>query len=108
MVSDKLLITDCKMNVSRNGNFQQLPWYNCQSLVTKDIESPIHYQYPKRYNMRIDTDRYWVYNSSVNLIKVNKLVYVASRAYQFGQQYAIILVWKAWSDALNQLNVLKY
>ena len=40
--------------------------------------------------MRIDTDRYWVYNSSVNLIKVNKLVYVASRAYQFGQQYAII------------------
>ena len=31
-------------------------------------------------------------------VKMNKSVYVASRTYQFCWQYAIILVWKIWSD----------
>ena len=37
-------------------------------------------------------------------IKVHKSVYIASRTYQFFWQYAIILAWKTWLSALNQLN----
>ena len=37
-------------------------------------------------------------------LKVNKLVYIASRTYRFCWQYEIILVWKRWLSALNQLN----
>ena len=36
-------------------------------------------------------------------IKVNKSVYIANCTYRFRWQYAIILVWKTWSRALNQL-----
>ena len=37
-------------------------------------------------------------------LKVNKSVYIASRTYRFCGQYEIILVWKKWLSALNQLN----
>ena len=36
-------------------------------------------------------------------LKVNKSVYIANRTYQFCWQYAILLAWKAWLSALNQL-----
>ena len=37
-------------------------------------------------------------NVTENTLKVNMLVYIASRTYQFCWQYAIMLVWKTWSS----------
>ena len=42
------------------------------------------------------------------VFKVNGSVYISSRIYQFCWQYAIILVWKTWSSALNQLYIRGY
>ena len=39
------------------------------------------------------------------IFKANGSVYIVSRTYQFCWLYAILLVWKRWSGALNQLNV---
>ena len=39
-----------------------------------------------------------------NTLKVNKSVHIASRAYRFCWQYAVILVRKTWSSLLNRLN----
>ena len=39
------------------------------------------------------------------IFKANGSVYTVSRTYQFCWLYAILLVWKRWSGALNQLNV---
>ena len=39
------------------------------------------------------------------IFKANESVYIVSRTYQFCWLYAILLVWKRWSGALNQLNV---
>ena len=41
------------------------------------------------------------YTFSYLFIKVNKSVNIASHTYRFCWQYAITLVWKTWSSALN-------